>query len=537
VQGIADALSEELGEPISYDAIFNAHRRYRVRLGLRDALSEYFSEEGVPVKDRPPRLKPADIRYSLSEERWEAIGKARKFVITSAMNNREPTPLWGTIKQYAKHTGAEIIIIPNRYKNPKTTQDAQEINDDAWWHSELEPYMTDDFVELHEHLWLMSHVRVQATAINPLSGLEGLSKGASAIFGHPQLAMKTVPSGQVYPKALWTTGSVTEASYSDTKAGIKGDFHHTNGTLVVELDGDYFHVRNLTGDSNWGFYDFDKGSLRYYHPKGSRRGKNALGLVTGDEHAMFADESVKKATYTDPGSIVKVARPEKIVRHDVLDFYASSHHRKKDPVHHYALHKYGIQKVEDELQLTIDYIDETTPDWAESIIVASNHHEHLLRWMKEICPLVSEPWNVDVWIELWADLKETIAFGESGVSYGDPFARWAEKRLKKKARFLRRDDEELIGEIAVNNHGDAGTNGSRGSINQFSKVGVRTIIGHGHSPGIRHGCFQTGTSDYLKRDYRRGPSSNMHAHVLIHANGKRQMIFIINGRYRGLPEA
>lgn len=537
VQEVADRLSAELGEIVSNDALWSAHRRHRTRLGLKDSIAEYLSEDSLPVKDRPPRIKPTDIRYSLSDERWEAIGKAKRFIITSAMNNREPTPLWDTIKHYAKHTGAEILIIPSRYKNPKTTQDAKEINDDAWWHSELEPYMTDDFVELHEHLWLMSHVRVQATAVNPLSGLDGLSKGASAIFGHAQLAMKTIPSGQVYPKALWTTGSVTEADYSDTKAGIQGDFHHVAGALIVELDGDFFHLRNLTADRNWGFYDFDRDSLRYYHPKGSRKGKSALGLVTGDEHAMFTDKSVKAATYTNPDSIVNVARPEKIVRHDVLDFYASSHHKRKNRVHKYALHKYGIQKVEDELQLTIDYIDETTPSWAESVIVASNHHEHLLRWMQEVDVLDDEPWNVDVWIELWNGLKGTIKFGESGISCADPFAQWALPRLKKNVRFLRRSSEELIGEVAVSNHGDAGTNGSRGSINQFSKIGVRTVIGHGHSPGIKHGCYQTGTSDVLKRDYRRGPSSNMHAHVLIHANGKRQMVFIVNGRYRGLSEA
>jgi hypothetical protein len=77
-----------------------------------------------------------------------------------------------------------------------------------------------------------------------------------------------------------------------------------------------------------------------------------------------------------------------------------------------------------------------------------------------------------------------------------------------------------------------GTNGSRGSINQYAKIGAKTVIGHSHSPGIRHGAFQTGTSSTLRMDYTRGPSSWAHCHCVIYPNGKRQLIFVIDGYWR-----
>jgi len=389
--------------------------------------------------------------------------------------------------------------------------------------------MTDNLVKLHKHLWLMAQVKMTATASNPLTGLEALSRGASAIFGHPQVAMKTVPTPQHHlPKMLHTTGSCTLPKYSETKAGIRGEFHHTLGALVVERDGSRFHCRTVSADDSGGFYDLN----RYYGPKKVEKSKSVLAIITGDEHAMFNDSKNKDATYLNKDSIVNTLRPERIVRHDVFDGYSISHHNRLDPVIQYSKHKNGHHKVLNELELTVKHIDETTPSFAENIIVASNHHDHLLRWLKESHP-AQEPWNADVWLEIWGLLKETIEFQERGVVYKDPFALWMESRLESKTTFLDRDAEDSIGGVLISFHGDQGSNGSRGSINQYAKIGAKTVIGHSHSPGIRHGAFQTGTSSTLRMDYTSGPSSWAHCHCVIYPNGKRQLLFVIDGHWRG----
>ena len=43
-------------------------------------------------------------------------------------------------------------------------------------------------MKLHKRLFLMADVPVQATAVNPLSGLDPIGKGSSTIFGHAQIA-------------------------------------------------------------------------------------------------------------------------------------------------------------------------------------------------------------------------------------------------------------------------------------------------------------------------------------------------------------
>lgn len=521
---LANGVGKKLKETVSVDSLFNAHKRHRDKLSLKESLTDYMGKE-----EKAPTIGLDDISWELSKDKKEEVKKASKFIITSAMNNCPvDNNFWTAMKRYAKATGACILVIPSRYKNPPNLEEAGKSDKSGWWPAELHEHMTDNMVKLHKHFLMMAQVRVNATAVNPTTGLEALSGGSSAAFGHAQISMKTVPTPQHHlPKALWTTGSCSVPRYSNSKAGIKGEFHHNIGALVVEKDGTRFHCRTVAADDDGGFYDLNN----YYGPSKVEKNARVLALVTGDEHVMFTDSKNKAATYTNKDSIVKTLKPEKIVRHDVFDGYSISHHNRWDPIQQYSKHKHGHHLVEAELALTVKHIDETTPKYSENIIVASNHHDHLLRWLKESHP-AEEPWNADAWLEIWGLLKETIEFKERGVVYKDPFALWMESRLKSKTKFLDRDAEDSIGGIMIGFHGDQGSNGSRGSINQFARFGVKTVIGHSHSPGIRHGAFQTGTSSTLRLDYTSGPSSWAHCHCVIYPNGKRQLIFVIDGHWR-----
>jgi hypothetical protein len=470
-----------------------------------------------------------DVSWELSKEKLAEVKAADRFIITSSMNNCPVDKnFWKSLNRYAKANKACILVIPSRYKNPTSRGEDNSHDEGAWWPDEVHQHLTDNMVKIHKHLLVMAQVKINATAVNPLSGIDGLSKGASAIFSHSQLSMKTVPTPQRHlPKVYYTTGSCSIPSYSNTKAGIKGEFRHNVGAVVVEKDGTRFHIRAVMGDSDGGFYDLNK----YYGPKGIEKSARVLALITGDEHVMFNDSKNKAATYKNKNSIANTLKPEKIVRHDVFDGYSISHHNRKDPLIQYSKHKNGHHLVKDELEMTVKHIDETTPKFAENVIVASNHHDHLARWLKE-CHPASEPWNADVWHEIFGLVKETVEFKERGVVYDDPFALWMKSRLKTKTTFLKRDEEANIGGTLIGFHGDLGANGSRGSINQYAKIGAKTVIGHSHSPGIKHGAFQVGTSSTLRMDYTRGPSSWAHCHCVIYPNGKRQLIFVIDGHWR-----
>lgn len=530
----AKALSKETKEKVTVDALFNAHKRHKTSLRLKKSLTDYIQPT---VKEEKPKLiKPEDVTHILSHEQKKAIKKAKKFIVTSAMNNAHiDENLWASIQTYAKYNDAEIVVIPVRYRNPTSPQESNQLFKleksvyQAWWPEALQKYTTDELLRIHEHLWIMGHIRVQATASHPLKGMSDLSSGASAVFGHANVAMETVATPQnKLPKVMYTTGSVTVPQYSASRAGQRGERHHKMGAVVIELDGPRFHIRNVESrNADGGFYDLDK----YYSPEGVRTGNEILALVTGDEHAMFADPQCKQATYLASDSIVNVLRPKRLVRHDVFDGYSINHHERKDPLVQYSKHQQSHHLVKAELELTLKHIEETTPSWATNDIVPSNHNGFLFRWMKDVHALKDEPWNAEIWLELWLEVIKSTGWAPNGVTHVDPFEEWCKARTTVPLNFIKLDSNEMILDIAIDLHGDYGINGSRGSIGQFAKIGVRTVTGHGHSPGICHDASRVGTSSYLKLPYTHGPSSWAHCHGAIHDDGAIQLIFVVDGRW------
>jgi hypothetical protein len=80
-------------------------------------------------------------------------------------------------------------------------------------------------------------------------------------------------------------------------------------------------------------------------------------------------------------------------------------------------------------------------------------------------------------------------------------------------------------------HGDIGSNGSRGSLLQFRKLNTKIVVGHYHSPGRKDGALAVGTSTKLRVGYNRGASSWLQSHVVIHTDGRAQHINFIDGEF------
>ncbi len=480
-----------------------------------------------PPKVQAPQLD--NIRFPFT--RHEELKTAKRFFVTSAMNNTDlDQALWATVKAYCKRTGAMLIVVPSRYKNPTTQFENDADKNKYWWPAEVMPYMTDDLVQLHEHLCVMGHVRVQATAQFPLTGLEDLSKGMSAIFAHAATHMTPVPAPQrALPKVLWTTTSLSEPQYSDTKLGIEARFHHQKGGVVVELDGPRFHARWALFDGK-GFYSLDSGQCRYHTPRSCKVGR-AEAINPGDVHVKFADRKCTAATFANDDSIVNASRPRYIAWNDVLDMYSGSHHHDKNPVTQIAKYEAGAHLVQKELDECIEYMDAYTPPWATGVVVSSNHHDHLLRWMKEKTPL-KDPANARFWIKQWARLVDTIELGPNGATCASPMQLYMEDKLKAKTRFLHRGESFLVAGVDISFHGDEGINGSRGSARQYSRIGVKTNTGHSHSPQVIRGAWQAGTMTG-QLEYEGSLTTHAQAHILTFPNGKRTMVFVVAGHWYG----
>jgi len=84
----------------------------------------------------------------------------------------------------------------------------------------------------------------------------------------------------------------------------------------------------------------------------------------------------------------------------------------------------------------------------------------------------------------------------------------------------------MIYDIECGMHSHKGPNGARGNILAFSKLPVKTVIGHSHSPQIKWGSYQVGVSCALSHGYNQGLSGWAYANVIINKYGKRQMIVL-----------
>lgn len=503
-----------------------AHARQRAAARSKDEFSSNESQQEYIIPDLDFDDIISKVDY-IRDDYWvESKLKAKKFVITSAQSDTNvDKEFFDSLKNYCRVNKAELLIIPVKYKNP-TLQ--EESNTTCYYDPIIQPYLFENNIKLHEKLKVMGSIKISATAENPLSGLAPLSKGDSVIIGHNQLQMLTLPvQPDDFPVIMSTTGSVSEKNYSISKQGHKGEFNHSKSAVIVELDDDIFHIRHLNFDGI-GFYDI----YRYYEKDIVREASGHVkALVTGDEHVTFFSEEVYDATYSEIG-IVAELKPEFIVRHDVLDCYSITHHHKKNFLTKFKKYINETNNVTDELKETIDFVIATTPETSTNIIVSSNHNDHLIKWLNE-CDIKTEPWNAITYHYIMFKMLSEISKDSSYIP--NPFELYSSGVFKKnncKVDFISRRSSYKIFDIEIAIHGDKGINGARGSRESFAKLPSKTIIGHSHSPGIEKGCYQTGTSSILNLEYNDGPSSWLNTHCLIYANGKRQLINIIKGKWK-----
>jgi hypothetical protein len=226
--------------------------------------------------------------------------------------------------------------------------------------------------------------------------------------------------------------------------------------------------------------------------------------------------------------MVATLDPEYLVFHDLHDGLAVNHHERRNPFAQVKLRTKDLHLVEQEVRADVEWLAKVCAG-RKGVIVPSNHDDFLARWLSEQ-DWRTDPDNAEFYLETALTLVREI---KAGGNAPHPFTHWVNK-LKGNApiRCLKRDEPFTLGGVELSLHGDRGPNGTRGSAMNLRRVGVRTIIGHSHSPAIEEGCYQVGTSSPLKLDYNVGPSSWLHCHCVLYANGKRALLPIIDGRWR-----
>lgn len=475
------------------------------------------------VKNRMHMLKskqPSDSRPNSYNHK-----KVDRYFVSCVMSD---APLdkkgYKTIKNLCSDLNAQEIYIPVEY----SWQDSSVRTSEPSYPKQVKEFLLSDDVDINKNLKIMGSYPLHATLQNPLTGLQTVSNGKSAIFGHPQLAMHTVasPKGSL-PKLQYTTGCITEPRYTRSKAGRKAQDHHKIGGLIIEVRGSLFHVFEITVGDNKEIYHLDK----LYKPNGDIEATEVEAVYMADEHVEHYPVSVKGATYLNDDSIVNVLQPNTVVRGDVYNHGSDSHHERKNVLGRIIRDSRGRNDVQAELDQCYDHLLETTVGGYQNVIVASNHHDHLMKWLGEFNPHTGDPKNIWLYHQLNADV---ISAALSGDKVLDPFVIYGKKyRLDavKQCVFLDRRTEMYCAGVKVDQHGDIGVNGARGSAQNLSQVAEKSIIGHGHSPKIYRNVVQVGASgqDY---GYDVGPSGWLCTHCAVYPNGATTLLHIIDGHWR-----
>lgn len=449
--------------------------------------------------------------------------KTKRFIITWAQNDTKVHEEFITnIEKYASVIEADIHVIAGRYKNP--TSIATNTKYDTW-DKRISPYLDANRHEVHNHMWIMSDVKIQPTAVDPMTGLQGMSGVNSCVFGSPKVHLETVPvlEGNL-PKMMMTTGACTIKNYTDSKAGKKGEFHHTLGFVLIEIkDNSTFFARQVTATEDGDFTDL------YNKVEYDEDLKESIitdvtsfsAVIMGDLHYGQHDERVISKTL----ELFKRIKPETIVMHDVFDGLSINHHEEKDPFIQYQREQDGSNSVKAEVESLLMGLNRFS-DYNVTI-VRGNHDDFLDRWLK------STDWRKTSTIKNSLEYMEYSAILLKGDAKNGVIQYLIKQRFPN-FKTLGRSDSFVIKGWELGQHGDIGSNGSRGSLVQFRKLNTKIVVGHYHSPGRKDGALAVGTSTKLRVNYNIGPSGWLQSHVIIHHDGKAQHLNFIKGEFTTL---
>jgi len=469
-------------------------------------------------------------------------GAIHRFLFTSAQNNTKVNKkVWANILALAEHYDADLHVSHFTYARTgfasnKTAErvkgkakgglGASEIAYDPL----LAGFESNEPLRICKDLVWCGEMNILPTAARPLSTLDTYTATKSGIFPHVKIAMESVANNKYEAtKFNYTTGTVTKYNYIQKKAGLKAEFHHCFGALLVEVDslGRWF-ARQLNADSKGRIYDLDLladgGTITTGH--------RVEAINWGDVHEQELSSAIKKLCWGEDG-LLDLLRPKYQFMHDLVSFTRRNHHDRKNPHRMFAIHMRGRDEVEGEMQSVASFLKEEVmrPD-CETVVVDSNHDNALTRWLRE-ADYREDPANALFFLK--CQLRKYQAIAEEDHWFH--MIEWVlqNQGVSPNIRFLREDESFLIcgdNGIECGMHGHLGPNGARGTPWNLAKIGRRGNTGHTHSAGIRDGLYTAGTCSIMDMVYNSGPSSWSHSHIITYSNGKRAIVTMWHGAYR-----
>lgn len=509
------------------------------------SIRKFAEATGIPRSTVQDRLyRETQVEFTLARiARPNVIGKPRKgdvkrVIFTSAQNN---TPIHhkflDNLEAYASYLNADIVI--GTYTYNKTFFTGQD--EDLKFHPRIEKYISDERYVLADKLVFCGEMNISPTATNPLSGFETYTRSQWGVFPHPRVTLESIGTMFMEPaKIIMTTGTITRPNYIQQKAGLKAEFHHIIGAVVVEIDdeGDVF-PRHLIAARDGSFQDLDT----LVSDGVVSTGHKVLAITWGDVHLDQLDDDVAAGSWGidatlehvpgAEGNMLDVLEPKFSFIHDVLDFNPRNHHNINDPYHRFEMHFKGRDNVRDEVHRVGQFLDTISREGTTTYVVESNHDRMLLRWLKEE-DYRRDPVNAMFFLKCQLRRYTAITNGQDNYHLLEDVLRSDETLDLTGVKFLQETSSLQIGNgIECALHGHKGSGGAKPSMKTFARMGPKANIAHTHAAGILEGIYRAGTSSKLNMGYNKGGLSNWnHAHIVVYPNGKRAIIVMQGQKWR-----
>lgn len=433
-------------------------------------------------------------------------------------------PGFKAVQNFLKRNKAELVLLPMP-AHVKALQ-SQPLHYDP----DLKSYKDKFVTEFTFNPYLKAiEACINPQQINPLTGLKRLrvhrytdtyEKGAeikklktSIIVAHSKQMLEVVPTGnESHPRLIHSTGAITVPSYLRNRIGMIANEDHKLGGLIVEIQDGFFWIRQVQFDVRDGSF-IDMGTR--YHSNGRTTFERAEAFKMGDIHPGFHSQPALEAIY----SLWSLIKPKRIFMEDFLDGASISHHlfnkrltRAKMPTHFLDL-----PTEIDMAKKVLEEVWSKAPKDAEIIATASNHPEHVMRYLEEGRYLNDCKANYDIahrMIVMSLDGKNPLK------EYLDP---------NSKMNWTHENQDYYVEGVQMNVHGHLGLNGARGGKQGHEIAYGNAMVAHSHTPSIWHDIFTVGHTTEDRHGYNNGASSWILCSGAVYKGGQKQLYMIING--------
>lgn len=367
----------------------------------------------------------------------------------------------------------------------------------------------------------ISDYKIRPNQIRPFTGLDSFAQGDSSfIFGSPKQYFKTVPTlSNKFPKTMSTTGVITDPRYDERfRINKIARADHKYGAILVDIvNNQLYFQRTLSFQKNGKVIDL----CQQYDGSKQPERIELEALVWGDAH--FGEHDLQ--AYECSKNMVKEYQPKKLIIHDFSDCKSINPHEKDDLITLVKKHSEGRDSLENEMAMNakeLKIISELNPS-TMVYIVDSNHNDFLKRYLAS-GQFLKEPHN--------AYFASKILQGAFEGEIPIKLAMQQFMEIPDNVIFTRPGESVKAGRHELGQHGHKGTNGSRGTANQYAKIMKFSVSAHGHTTLNIRDAYKVGMIQKYGVDYTLGGfNSHAQSNAMVYKRSV-QLLHLIHGQYK-----